>query len=153
MTAMQIMERCRRAGADRRALEGRIQRYRDSASRITSALDGIGARGTGESDRMAALMAEIDELERQIAQRDREYAAEISAACRLIDSLTDLEAQVMSRYYVRGETLSGISQAMGYSYGYVRGLKSLASKRLEETPDATIAAILPEWYRDEKRQR
>ena len=154
ITAMEILERCRRAEADKRRLRERVDMYRDAAGRMTASLDGIGARGTGETDHMATIVGEIDEVERQLARREREHAAETAAACQLLDLLPPLECAICNRYYVRRETLRAIALNMGYSYGYVRACKTDACRQLREVDEADMLAMLPAWYiNDEKRQR
>ena len=157
ITAMEILERCRRAGADTQRLREKIGMFRDAAGRMTSSIDGVGSRSTGESDHMATLMGEIDEVERQLRQREREYAVEISAACQLLDALPPMECQVLNRYYVRRETLNAIAVGMGYSYSYVRTLKTSGRDALRQVPEGAVARMLPEWYIEttdtKKRQR
>ena len=122
MTAMQIFERCKAAESDKRALRERITRYRESATRMSTALDGIGARSTAEPDKLSAIMAEIDHLERSIRRRDEEYAAELAAACRLLDMLPETECK------------------------NIRTMKSTACFHLDEIPEGMVAALLPSWY-------
>lgn len=155
LTAMEILERCRRADVEKRAIRERIGMYRDTAGRMTASLDGIGARSTGETDHMAAIMGEIDELERQLARREREHAAELSAALRLLDMLPPLECVILNRYYTRHETLNAIAIGLGYSYSYVRGRKADGCRQLREIGEGAVLGMLPTWYvkEDEKRQR
>lgn len=145
MTAMTILERCRSAEADKRRLLGRIDRYRDMAGRITATLDSIGGgRSTGESDRMAGVVGEIDALERQIRQREREYGAELAAANKVLDGLPSVAGEIMSRFYIRRQPLRMIASEMGYSYGYVRNTKSSTARELRAMP---MAGKMPDWYR------
>ena len=152
LTAMEILERCRRAEADKRRLRERVEMYRDAAGRMTASLDGIGARRT---DHMAAIMGEIDEVERQLRQREREQSAEIAAALQLLDTLPPLECLVLNRYYLRRETLNAIAVGLGYSYGYVRGRKADGCRLLRALGEGEVMRLLPQWYiiEDEKRQR
>lgn len=155
LTAMEILERCRRAEADKRRLQERIGMYRDAAGRMTASLDGIGARSTGETDRMAAIMGEIDAVEQLLRQREREYAAELAAALRLLDGLPPLECLVLNGYYLNRETLKAISIRLGYSYGYICNAKASACRQLRQIGEGTVMRMLPAWYviEDEKRQR
>lgn len=145
MTAMQILERCRTAESDKQAMRDRVRRYRESATRVTAALDGIRAGGNSQ-DKLAGIMAEIDQLERDIVQRDLEYAAEAAAACKLLDMLPENESKVLDRYYLNGNPLTAIARELSYSYGYVRTLKSSACLHLEAVPEAMVGALLPGWY-------
>lgn len=149
MTAMQIFERCKALDGDKKALRDRITRYRESATRMGAALGSIGSRSTAESDKLAAIMGEIDELERGIKQRERQYTAEVAAACKLLDVLPETECKIIDRYYISGEPLTAIARSMAYSYGYVRTVKSAACAHLESIPEAMVAALLPSWYLDE----
>lgn len=155
ITAMVILERCKSAERELRLLREKVARYRDAAQRMTSTLDGVGARGTGETDRMAAIMGEIDDLERRADARDREYTAELAAAMKLLDRLPDVECRILSRFYVRHQPLKAIANDLGYSYGYVRTLKALGRERMERVPEGTVLGLLPAWYiiDNEKRQR
>lgn len=146
MTAIQLLERCKWAEEDRRLLKNKIARRRDSATRVTSTLDGIGSRDTSEPDKQAAFVAEIDELERELALREREYAVEVAAACKLLDGLPEIEASVMDGYYIKGNALNVLARELSYSYGYVRFLKSSAIVRLNAIPEATLNSMLPSWY-------
>lgn len=146
MTAMRIFERCKSADDDKRALHNRIVRYRESATRMSAALDGVGVRSTAEPDKLSAIMAEIDALEREIEQRDREYAVEVAAACKLLDMLPETECKIVNSFYIDGNPLTVIAQEMSYSYGYVRTVKSAACAHLDSIPEAMVAALLPSWY-------
>lgn len=158
LTAMVILERCRRAEVEKRRLREKVAMYRDAGGHMTASLDGIGARSTGETDHMANMAAKIDAAERELKQRDREYAAEMGAACCLLEMLPDPECGIMSRYYVRGQSLRAIAEGLGYSYNYVRHCKTDAAKRLRQLGEDDIKRLLPEWYvaedeRQQKRQR
>ena len=153
MTALEIMERCRAAETDKRAVSNKIQRYRESAERITSAIGGIGARSTSEPDKLAAIMGEIDELERMIGRRGREYAAELAAANKLLDRLPEMECRVLDKFYLRGMSLAAIARDLSYSYGYIRSVKVAGCRCLEEIPESDVRQLLPKWYATQKRQR
>ena len=146
LTAKEILERCRRAGAEMRRLHEKVDMYRDTAGRMTASLDGIGARSTGESDHMATIMGEIDSVERDLRQRDREYTAEVAAACKLLDMLPALECSVLNRYYVHGQNLRVIAQELGYSYNYVRNCKAAGCRQLASLGEGEVMRLLPYWY-------
>lgn len=148
MTAMEVLERCRSAQEDIRLLEARLTRYRESAERITSTIGGTGSRGTGEPDRMAAIVAEVDAIEHAIARRKVDYAAEAAAACRLMDGLSEMECKVLDGYYIDGKSLALLAREMTYSYGYVRAVKATAVKRILSIDDAVVTRCLPKWYRE-----
>lgn len=155
ITAMDILTRCRAAERELRLLGEKVARCRDASQRMTSTLDGVGSLGTGESDRLAAIIGEIDDLERKRASRQREYTAELAAAMKLVDTLPSVECIILSRFYVRRQPLKAIALELGYSYGYVRSCKGEGCNRLKQVPEGVILALLPPWYinDDEKRQR
>ena len=155
ITAMVILERCRTAGREMRLLWERVARYQDAIGRMTSTLGSVGSRGTGETDRIAAMLGEIDELERRAEMRKKEYDAEVAATCKLLDMLPDVESAILSRFYVKRLPLKAIARELGYSYGYVRTCKSEGCKHLDDMPGSVILDLLPPSYitDDEKRQR
>lgn len=153
LTAREILERCRRAEAEKRRLQERVDMYRDTAGRMTASLDGIGARSTGEADHMATIVGEIDAVERELRQRDREYTAEVAAASQLLDMLPALECSIMSRYYVRRQSLHAIALELGYSYSYVRSCKAGACRQLDQLGEGEVMRLLPVWYIIEDEQR
>jgi len=155
LTAMEILERCRRAEGEKRRLKERADMIRDTAGHMTASLDGIGARSTGENDHMLTMVEMLDSVEQELAQRDREYTAEVAAACQLLDMLPPMECSVLSRYYIRGQTLRSIARDMGYSYSYVSRCKASGCQLMQELGEGWVMRLLPEWYiiEDEKRQR
>lgn len=155
LTAMEILERCRRAEEEKRRLTEKINMYRETAGHLTASLDGIGARSTGEADHMTTMVAKIDAVERELRQRDKEYTAEMNAACQLLEALPDLECSIMSRFYVRGQTVKAIAKDLGYSYGHVSRCKTEAIRRLREIGEGEVMRLLPIWYiiEDEKRSK
>ena len=148
MRASELLERCRAMQAERRDLIERIQRWRDSATRMGGGRpDSTGVHGGGSGDdRMLTIMGEITRLEELLGQRERAYAAELTAVNRLLDSLPDLQRAIMARYYVDGMALSAVARAIGYSYGYVRVQKKDACARLEQIPAMRVNELLPGWY-------
>ena len=155
LTAMEILERCRRAEAEKRRLQEKVDMIRDMAGHMTSSLDGVGSRSTGGGDHMAAMMARLEAAELEVQRRDRAYTAEVTAACQLLDRLPPLECSIMTRYYIRGETLRAISKGMGYSYGYICNSKTSACRQLKRLGEGEVLRLLPGWYivEDEKRER
>ena len=146
LTAMEILERCRRAEDDKRRLQERIDMYWDAAGHMTASLDGIGARSTGEADHTGALLAKIDAVEREIKQRDDEYNVEVLAASQLLETLPDLECSIMTGFYIRRESLKEICANKNRSYGHVSRCKSMATRRLRAISAEEVMKLLPEWY-------
>lgn len=153
LTAMEILERCRRAEGEKRRLKERADMIRDTAGHMTSSMDGIGARSTGETDRMATMVGMLDAVERELDQRDHEYTAEVAAACQLLDMLPALECGVMSRYYIRGQTLRSIARDMGYSYSYISRCKVSGCQHLLQLGEGAVMRLLPQWYIIENEKR
>ena len=153
MTAMVILERCRAAEKELRLTREKIARYRDAARRMTSALDGVGGRSSGEADRLAAIAGEIDALERRMKRREEDYSAELDAACRLLDMLPPKEALILYRYYLKRQTLSAVAAELGYSRGYIRNLKGAACARLAALGEGEVLRLLPVWYIIEEENR
>ena len=62
---------------------------------------------------------------------------------------------MLSRYYIRGQTLRSIARDMGYSYSYVSRCKASGCQLMQELGEGWVMRLLPEWYiiEDEKRQR
>ncbi len=153
MNAVQILERCRQAPQDRESIMQRIQRYRDGAMSISRYGVSAGGHGTGGEDKLAEIASQIDEAERARAQRDREYVAEVAAACTLLDRLPDQESRVLHLYYVQGDTLNLISERMHNSYGYVRKLKSDGLALAQTIGLVDVARALPPWYNEQELRR
>ena len=151
LTAMEILERCRRAEAEKRRLQEKVDMIRDMAVRMTSSLSGVGARSTGGGDHMAAMMARLEAAEQDVQRRDREYTAEVAAACQLLDRLPPLECSVMSRFYIRRQSMRAIAADMGYSYSHVCHCKADGCQRLKAMPEDIVLGMLPHWYIDENR--
>lgn len=144
MRAIEIMERCRAASSEINELREKIDRLRDGVNRMTQALDGIGGRGTSESDRFAAVMAEIDEVERTIEARVLQYSTEMMMACTLLDMLPERERRIADRYYLQGRSLKQISRELHYSYSYVRSGKGAAVAMLSTISDVEVYALTPD---------
>lgn len=64
----------------------------------------------------------------------------------LLEALPDLECSIMSRFYVRGQTVKAIAKDLGYSYGHVSRCKTEAIRRLREMGEGEVMRLLPIWY-------
>lgn len=153
MNAVQILERCRQASQDRESIEQRIQRYRDGAMSISKYGVSAGGHGAGGGDKLAEIASQIDEAERARDQRDREYAAEVAAACTLLDKLPDMESRVLHLFYVQGYTLNMIAKRVPVSYGYARKLKADGMALAAAIDLTEVARALPAWYIKQELQR
>ena len=154
LTALEILERCRRAEAEQQRLREKRESYLDAATGMGIRLDGIGSRGSGGQDRMGSIVGEIDAVERALKRRSEEYAAEVLAAGRLLDLLPVQERRVLRGCYLQKLPLKNVAAELGYSYGYVRSLKAAGRRRLGSVPVREVEALLPEWYvADERKKR
>ena len=105
-----------------------------------------GSRGSG-GDRMARMSGEIDEIERAIQDRKDARMAEVGSAIQMIDTLEDdVAADVMYRYYVTGDGISGISRAIPCDRSYVQRKKREGENALAGIPGDKVAETLPGWY-------
>lgn len=147
MNALELLTRCRDAESDMRRIEARIAQRRDALERITACYaPREGGSGSVSSDKMADMIAAIDELERCLQKRKQAYAAECTAACDLIGRLNEREAQVIDGAYMRREPISVIARRCGYTEGYMRRVKSQAEQYLGQISDAEVQGMMPEWY-------
>lgn len=151
MTGIELLERCRSYEGEIHRMNERIERLRDSAKRITPTYRfDEGGRSTVEQDKLSAVVAEIDDIERSIKVRSKEYAEECVAALSIIDRLGDaLQEKLIDWYYLRGATIAVAAEKFGYSYGYLRTCLSAARKKIDKIEEAEIDALLPEWYHHE----
>jgi len=148
MNAVEVFARCRRADEDIDTIRADIARYREIATNVTPKMDIIGGgHGGGAKDKTATYAVELARLEEQLTLRLREKDAEISACTQLINTLPPTVRSVMHRYYVMREALNVVAKHENYSYGYTRNTKADGLKMIGEIEDATVQAVLPDWYR------
>ncbi len=147
MKAITILRRCREAGGDMSRIFQRIDRRREAMLNITPPAehDG-GGRGTSEQDKFAALVGDIDGLERAAKARQDAYRVELAAACVLLDALPEAESGVLHEYYVKGQKVSVIALKKGCTDGYIRKVKAEAERLLSQIPEERVVATLPAWY-------
>lgn len=148
MQAIVILQRCRDAAGDIRRLEQRIQRRRDALTSISAPLPDPngGSRGQGDPDKIGKVEAEIDALERRKNAREEAQRIEVAAACVLLDSLPELESDVLHGYYIKQESTAIIAKRLKYQDSYIRKVKGNAEKALDALPPDQVAEALPEWY-------
>lgn len=147
MTAMDIMVRCREGIGDLQRLSETIARLEDCATSAVSRVDRVGGRGAPR-DKLADFAAAIDEAQRAMDARRKRFDVELLAACRLVDRLDEPTCGVIYRFYVQGQTVSGIAQALNYSPGYVKQLKKRGTTALGGIAQDELDELLPAWYRD-----
>lgn len=149
MNAVDILNRCRDAIAEIRRLEERKARLTECATSATAWINTTGGSRSGiPSDKVSAFAADIDECERELADRRRAYDVELLAACKLVDMLAESECGVLYRYYVQGQTIGGIARALNYSLSYVKQKKRDGLTAAEAIPAGMVLDLLPAWYRE-----
>ena len=149
MNAVDILNRCRDAIAEIRRLEERKARLTECATSATARINTTGGSRSGiPSDKVSAFAADIDECERELADRRRAYDVELLAACKLVDMLAEPECGVLYRYYVQGQTIGGIARALNYSPSYVKQKKRDGLTAAEAIPAGMVLDLLPAWYRE-----
>lgn len=152
MNALTILKRCRETRTDIQRLQQRIEHWRDVLGSISAPLadPSGGSHGSGDKDKIGRIEAEIDALERQIAERREAGEAEKVAACALVEMVPDLEGKVLFDYYVRRWDTPKIAQKEKYTAGYVRKTKRSAEQLMEMIGAERVRETLPGWYNKEK---
>lgn len=81
---MMILTRCRNAERDKQRIRQQMMRRREAIESVTPSMDAADGGHGSAQDKMAAFVARLDELERELSRRQREHRAEIVAACTLL---------------------------------------------------------------------
>ncbi len=152
MNAMTILKRCRAAKNDIGRLLQRIEQRRDVLDSLSApqADPNGGSRGTGDKDKIGKILADIDELEREVEARKEAEKAEKTAALTLLDMVPDLEGRVLYDYYVKRWDTPEIARKEKYTAGYVRKTKRNGEQLLEMLSPERVDSVLPAWYLREK---
>ena len=152
MNAMTILKRCRAAKNDIGRLLQRIEQRRDVLDSLSApqADPNGGSRGTGDKDKIGKILADIDELERDVEARKEAEKAEKTAALTLLDMVPDLEGRVLYDYYVKRWDTPEIARKEKYTAGYVRKTKRNGEQLLEMLSPERVDSVLPAWYLREK---
>ena len=153
MNAIRILERCRNAPLEKESIKQSIDQYRAGAMSISKYGLMAGGHGGSGSDRLAEIAARVSEKEGALQRREREYAAEVAAACLLLDRLPDKESGVLHLFYVQCYTLVNIAQRVHNSYGYVRKLKADGLALINQIPPIEVARLMPAWYLEQELER
>lgn len=149
MDAIELLERCRNADRELRALRAREKRLREVAyypggSRTDNP---GGGKSTAEPDRMAAHFVALDDVERAVQQREKCQRIEEVACAVLIDrelAAHGQAAEVLFGYYVQRMPVKVLSLTMNLSISRVKNLKTEGVELLREVPD--VEALLPPEY-------
>lgn len=149
MNGLVIFQRCRQAPEDIDRLERMAERKRERMRSLGGwKMDpNGGSRGWGESDRMAAMAAAVDEAEEKKRDREEAQRVETAAVDQLLDLLPELEGEILERYYLNRDTLSEVARKMHLTAGYVRAKKRDADMIAEMISAERVAAAVPDWYR------
>ena len=152
MNAMTILKRCRAAKNDIGRLLQRIEQRRDVLDSLSApqADPNGGSRGTGDKDKIGKILADIDELEREVEARKEAEKAEKTAALTLLDMVPDLEGRVLYDYYVKRWDTPEIARKEKYTAGYVRKTKRNGEQLLEMLSPERVDSVLQAWYLREK---
>lgn len=152
MNAMTILKRCRAAKNDIGRLLQRIEQRRDVLDSLSApqADPNGGSRGTGDKDKIGKILADIDELEREVEARKEAEKAEKTAALTLLDMVPELEGRVLYDYYVKRWDTPEIARKEKYTAGYVRKTKRNGEQLLEMLSPERVDSVLPAWYLREK---
>ena len=152
MKAINILKRCRAAKNDVERLQQRIEQRRevlDSLSAPQADPNG-GSRGIGDKDKIGRVLADIDEIEREIEARKEAAEAERVAGCAIVDMVPALEGKILYDYYIRRWDTAQIARKEKYTAGYVRKTKRNAEQLLEMISQERVNSTLPPWYLREK---
>ena len=152
MKAMTILKRCRAAQTDEERLRERIWQRREVLESV-SAPQGDpngGSRAQGDRDKIGSILGDIDQLERELQERQEAELAEKAAAVVLLDMVPDLERKVLFDYYVKRWDTGEIARKEKYTAGYVRKTKRNGEQLLDMLSPERVAAALPAWYIKEK---
>ncbi len=145
-----ILERCREAVRDVDRIDWQIEHCNSMQMNITRATSAIG--GIGDGDKMAGLVAELDALQRQRAQRKRELDAELLAAHLIIREVAQRrggrQGRVLRLHYVERLSMGMIARRMHYSPRYIKELHADGYKCA-----STVEAAMPAWYEDAEKER
>lgn len=112
----------------------KIERRRALASSCTTrplSAAGGGSSGGDASMKLINYVAQIEELEGELARLTAERELIRSSCFYLADMLPEKLASVALRYYLEGATIKEISGAMHYSQTQIRRWKESAEEALE----------------------
>ncbi len=143
-----MLKRCKAAQSEIRRLELRIRQRED----VLTGLGGMrmnpngGSRARGDPDRMGAIAAEIDEIERQKQARADAWKAEAASAMALLDMLPETESGILHRYYLLRESTGEIAVSLRRESSYVRKKKRDGEEIMRMLSAERVAATLPAWY-------
>ena len=128
MTAFDVMQSLRGAGDEIQSMRETIEMRKDAVASITAGYGESGGHGSGETDRMAAYAARVEELEKRLSERREAQRREAELCLDLCEQLEGVNRTVLYSYYLKSWTLDAIATSSGFTPGYVRRKK----KELDE---------------------
>lgn len=150
MSALDMLKRLRGREAQVDELREKISMRRDAATAITARY-GAAPSGSGRSgDSMTDYAAQIDALNRKIADVTCLWQAEMAYCVSLCDTYDGVERMLIYHYYGKGWTLRAVASAGGYSEGYCRKAKGRLDASLSGLE--VDARLLPDWYERKWRE-
>lgn len=146
MKAMEILKRCRDAREDLARLELKLSQRRSAADSMGSPMGGSGRHGSGPSDKVGNIAADIADLEAQKQEREYARSVEIASACALLDMVPIRESEVLYGYWVEGKTTTQVAKGKHYTVAYVRRIKRDGERQLDMLTEERVNSTLPRWY-------
>lgn len=146
MKAIEILEACRAAPDEIRAIEQRRQEYLETAEVMGRPPDPTGVSSGRRSDKIGSFATLAADQAAALKLRQARQREELKVARILLDHLPSEQGNVLHLYYIRGYTLSVIAKRKRYSYSYVRRIKKAAEDALALMDEADVDGMLPEWY-------
>ena len=155
MNAMTILNRCRAARNEIARLKQRIeQRYEILDGLSAPQADPIGgSHGSTDPDKIGRILADIDQLKREMKAREEAQMAEKASAVALLDMVPELESKVLYAYYVQGKDTTAIARKEKYQASYLRKVKRNAEQLLEMLSPDRVTGTLPAWYLRERWEK
>jgi len=142
VTLLEVMNNLRRAGDDCARIRESIDMRRDAVTAITAKYGDAGGHGGGDTDKMSAYAARVEQLQDKLDRRKRQWAWEMENCLEIADTLEGIERTILYSYYGKAWTLDAIAQSAGFTPSYVRKRKVSLDDMLR---DMTVKDV-PEWY-------
>ncbi len=146
MKAIEVLEACRAAPNEIRAIEQRRQEYLETAEVMGRPPDPTGVSSGRKSDKIGSFATLAADQSAALKIRQTRQREELKAARKLLDRLPSERANVLHLYYIRGYTLSVIAKRKRLSYGYVRRIKKAAEDSLALMDESEVDGMFPAWY-------
>lgn len=155
MKALTILKRCRAADEDIERIRISIQQKWDILTNISAPQSDPngGGHATGDRDKNAKIMGDIDALERKKTEREQRKAVELASGSALLDMVPQTESQVLYAYYIQRMDTTAVAAKLKYQPNYTRRKKRDGEKALDLLSAETVAGTLPRWYLEEETGR